>query len=344
MRSATIVSALLAGGAFATPVANRLEERAIVYEQVTTTTVVWVTSGQPLPTTPVTVPTKAAVVPGHNPHHRPHTHVAPQPAPPASVPAPVAAPAPPPPSPAAIAPVPEKSVVPVAEQPATSLAAALSPQPLANSGSNPGSSSAPISSADNLDTTSDVYKALVLEHHNIHRANHSADDLTWDDTLATYAEQSAKTCVWEHNMSPGGGGYGQNIAAGYAPNDIAVILTNMFYNDEMMLFPGYGSDKVGMDNFHKWGHFSQMLWQPTKKVGCYTYTCSPAGASPLDCNPSSGQSYLKGDDMHCGNGGINAIFTVCNYSPAGNDGKYSNVGAPLGKPYVHAQENGVPGV
>jgi hypothetical protein len=52
----------------------------------------------------------------------------------------------------------------------------------------------------NLDPTSAIYKGLVLEHHNIHRRNHSAEDLTWDDTLAEYAETTAKTCIWAHSL------------------------------------------------------------------------------------------------------------------------------------------------
>lgn len=52
----------------------------------------------------------------------------------------------------------------------------------------------------NLDTTSPTYKALVLQHHNIHRRNHSANDLTWDSKLADYAETTAKTCIWGHNL------------------------------------------------------------------------------------------------------------------------------------------------
>lgn len=119
-----------------------------------------------------------------------------------------------------------------------------------------------------------------------------------------------------HRRAPGGGGYGQNIAAGISAGELAKTLTNGFYNDEMMLYPGYGTDSPDMGNFEKWGHFSQMLWQTTTKVGCYTYTCSPPGAPPLDCNPATGQSYLQ--NTGCGNGGMNAIFTVCNYSPPGN--------------------------
>lgn len=117
------------------------------------------------------------------------------------------------------------------------------------------------------------------------------------------------------DRSPGGGGYGQNIAAGTEAGQIAKVLTGGFYNNEMMDYPKFGVDSPDMTNFEKWGHFSQMVWKGTQKVGCYTFTCSPAGAPPLDCNPATGQSYLK--NTGCGNGGMEAIFTVCNYSPAG---------------------------
>ncbi|KAL8740679.1 MAG: hypothetical protein Q9190_006648, partial [Brigantiaea leucoxantha] len=139
--------------------------------------------------------------------------------------------------------------------------------------------------------------------------------------------------------APGGGGYGQNIAAGYEAGHIAEVLTGGFYNNEMMLYPGYGSDDPDMSLFEKWGHFSQLVWSTTTKVGCYTYTCSPSGASPLDCNPATGQSYLKGTG--CGNGGMNAIFTVCNYSPPGNyANQYSKVKPPQGKRTVACDQTG----
>ena len=50
-----------------------------------------------------------------------------------------------------------------------------------------------------LDPTSPIYKGLALQHHNIHRRNHSAEDLTWNNTLAQYAETTAKTCIWGHS-------------------------------------------------------------------------------------------------------------------------------------------------
>ena len=58
----------------------------------------------------------------------------------------------------------------------------------------------PTTFVPDLDTTSHVYKALVLQHHNIHRRNHSAPDLTWSDEMAQYAETTAKTCIWGHSL------------------------------------------------------------------------------------------------------------------------------------------------
>lgn len=199
MRTSTVFSALLAGGALATPVRKLLEERALVVDWVTATTVVWVTEGQPLPT-PAAASKKAAVA-GYQPHHHAHAHAQAQPATTTTSPAP----APPPASPKPVAPAPapapapeQKAAQPPAEQPTTT---STPPAPAPSKpASNSGSSNAPTSYPENLDTTSDVYKALVLQHHNVHRANHSADDLVWDDTLASYAEQTAKTCVWGHDL------------------------------------------------------------------------------------------------------------------------------------------------
>lgn len=114
--------------------------------------------------------------------------------------------------------------------------------------------------------------------------------------------------------TPGGGGYGQNIAAGIQAGNISAILSNNFYNDELPRYPEFGTSSPDLTLFEEWGHFSQLVWKATLSVGCYTEICSPPGADPLDCK-SDDTSYLNG--LACGNGGIPAIFTVCNYDPPG---------------------------
>lgn len=141
-----------------------------------------------------------------------------------------------------------------------------------------------------------AYADPILEQHNLHRKNHSADPLTWDDNLADIALQIASSCNYAHNTKAGGGGYGQNIGAGAPDHQIDAMITNQMYNDEMMLYPAYGMEP-DMTNFEKWGHFSQIVWKTTTKVGCYTQYC-PNGLSGVASN-------------------VSPYFTVCNYRPAG---------------------------
>jgi hypothetical protein len=114
--------------------------------------------------------------------------------------------------------------------------------------------------------------------------------------MASIAAQIAASCVYAHDTSTGGGGYGQNIGAGAPPEDIPAMITNEMYNDEIGFYPGYGSEP-DMGNFEKWGHYSQIVWKSTTGVGCATQYC-PNGLANTG-------------------GNVSPYFTVCNYSPPG---------------------------
>ncbi|EXJ84003.1 hypothetical protein A1O3_04670 [Capronia epimyces CBS 606.96] len=156
------------------------------------------------------------------------------------------------------------------------------------------------------------YISGILEAHNLHRANHSAADLTWSTNLATIAGETASSCVYAHDITTGGGGYGQNIGAGYLPVQVPSMIGNDMYNREMPLYPGpYDSNNVDTSTFASWGHFTQIVWKGTQQVGCATQYC-PQGLT---------------------NAAFAQYFTVCNYYPPGNiEGAYANIGAPLGEP------------
>ncbi|KAJ5147368.1 hypothetical protein N7526_000720 [Penicillium atrosanguineum] len=143
-------------------------------------------------------------------------------------------------------------------------------------------------------TAANAYQQAVLYNHNIHRSNHSAPSVDWSADLETSARALAAKCVYEHDTSIDGGGYGQNIGYGVESSQVGVMLTNLIMTD-----------------FEKWGHFSQIIWKGTTHVGCATVVCDGLG------NVDSSSSLP---------------FTVCNYSPAGNyAGEYGdNVLAPLG--------------
>ena len=43
------------------------------------------------------------------------------------------------------------------------------------------------------------FQSKVIYHHNIHRKNHTSEDLNWSEALASIALQTAQKCVYEHD-------------------------------------------------------------------------------------------------------------------------------------------------
>ncbi|KAG5973415.1 hypothetical protein E4U58_005148 [Claviceps cyperi] len=162
------------------------------------------------------------------------------------------------------------------------------------------------------------YQKTVIDHHAIIRKNHGAQPLEWDETLAQYAANTAKGCVFQHDMNQGSGNYGQNLASSGTSDDISgqevkyigQAILDQWYKGEINSFSSfYGISQPPSDSFHSYGHATQVLWKNTRKVGCATVKC-PAGTIF----------------------GMNSQYSVCNYGPPGNvQGQYGeNVLPPLG--------------
>ena len=79
-------------------------------------------------------------------------------------------------------------------------------------------------------------------------------------------------------------------------------ITNQWYNSEMGNWAFYGQENPpdGM-NIQLYGHFTQVVWKDSTKVGCATVKC-PAG------------SVLQ----------YPSWYTVCNYNPQGKSYTYFN--------------------
>jgi uncharacterized protein YkwD len=120
----------------------------------------------------------------------------------------------------------------------------------------------------------------ALAAHNHFRAVHHAPPLVWDTTLANYAERYAAKCKFKHSSSP----YGENLAAGYPTVNVAV---NAWYAEQAQysyLWPGFS---------YKTGHFTQVVWKSTQKLGCAFVLCDGKNGTP-------------------------GHYLVCEYSPHGN--------------------------
>lgn len=182
--------------------------------------------------------------------------------------------------------VPASSAAPTYTPAPSSTAPVSSAAPTTSQASSGGNSHVTGTAEGDL-TSGPDYENMVLFHHNIHRANHSADALTWNQTLADSASALASGCLFKHNS------VGQNLA-GSAPNaNVSGGITDGWYNNEIENYnPYYGMDSPTGD-LELYGHATQVIWKDSKTVGCATYDCRGAA--------------------------LGMWFTVCNYYPAGNE-------------------------
>lgn len=58
----------------------------------------------------------------------------------------------------------------------------------------------PQEGSDSEAPADDDWKGLGVYHHNLHRANHSVPEVSWNDRIAGYASTSAAQCVFKHDM------------------------------------------------------------------------------------------------------------------------------------------------
>jgi uncharacterized protein YkwD len=125
----------------------------------------------------------------------------------------------------------------------------------------------------------------ILKEHNNERQLLKIPDLIWSDELAEYASewalQLAKDNQGLHHRKSNL--YGENIA--YWSGSYSYAKGVSLWNEEKK----YYKYKANGDDWAKTGHYTQVIWKDTRRVGC-----------------------------GCASGASGQIFFVCNYDPPGN--------------------------
>ncbi|XP_063417369.1 cysteine-rich secretory protein LCCL domain-containing 2-like [Mytilus trossulus] len=129
-------------------------------------------------------------------------------------------------------------------------------------------------------------------------ASPALPSLEWDDQLASKAEQWAQGCDFSHNQDKSSalGTVGENIAINQDPIHEGIQDWEKEKSDWT-----YGNSDTGCTG-GSCGHYTQMIWAATTKIGCGVATCSQFTSS-------------DGDDM---SGFDGYKYLVCNYYQAGN--------------------------
>lgn len=154
-----------------------------------------------------------------------------------------------------------------------------------------------------LTSSIDTIKERILKEHNTYRKKHGAPDLTWDKDIESIAQSWADKLAKQGSISHSTNTYqgsklgencfscgGNNCLDSYDPVDdwYSEVSSHNFNSPENSAA----------------GHFTQVVWKKTKKLGCGIGTTS--GAMPQ-------------------------YFVVCNYFPSGNsNGEYSANVLPAG--------------
>lgn len=114
----------------------------------------------------------------------------------------------------------------------------------------------------------------ILEAHNRHRAAHCAPPLAWSADIAAVADAWAKKlaangCKLEHSS----GDLGENLAGGTTGAIGASRSVELWYGERSKYAGGFSMQS---------GHFSQLVWKGSERLGCGTASCG--GKEVWVCN------------------------------------------------------------
>ncbi|KAI1283027.1 Protein PRY1 [Halotydeus destructor] len=140
------------------------------------------------------------------------------------------------------------------------------------------------------DATTAKFQQQCLVAHNGYRKTHSSPALVVDSELVAFATKRAQTMAANSVMKHDAQGRGENLhmawsSAGPSPVNCSAVVKAWY--DEITLYD-FKNVKASEANFGKVGHFTQVVWKGTTKVGC-------------------GQAMSQG-----------GTFTCCNYMGPGN--------------------------
>lgn len=135
-----------------------------------------------------------------------------------------------------------------------------------------------ISTTPAATSTSSDFATAMLNEHNAKRELHTnTPDLTWSDTLATYAQNYADEYDCSGALTHSGGSYGENLALGYGTTGAV----DAWYNE----ISSYDFSNPGFSS--STGHFTQVVWKSTSQVGCGIKTCGNEWGDYIVCSYES---------------------------------------------------------
>ncbi|KAK2987452.1 hypothetical protein RJ640_018589 [Escallonia rubra] len=108
-----------------------------------------------------------------------------------------------------------------------------------------------------------------LDAHNSARANVGVGAMTWDNTVAAYAQNYANQRIGDCNLVHSGGPYGENLAKG-SGTFTGTAAVNLWVAEK----PYYNYTANSCASGHVCGHYTQVVWQNSVRLGCARVQCN----------------------------------------------------------------------
>ncbi|MDK0764168.1 pathogenesis-related family 1 protein, partial [Clostridium perfringens] len=128
-----------------------------------------------------------------------------------------------------------------------------------------------------------------VDLHNAARADVGVGPVSWDDTVAAYAQGYADQRRGDCQLVHSGGQYGENLFWGSAGADwTAADAVNSWVSEKQ--YYDHDSNSCSAPEGQSCGHYTQVVWRDSTAIGCARDVCD-------------------------NNGGV---FIICSYNPPGN--------------------------
>jgi hypothetical protein len=138
-------------------------------------------------------------------------------------------------------------------------------------------SAAPVSTSSSYENDAD-FQSEILAATNFYRMEQGVAAVTWNASMATYAQKWSDACVFKHSVCTfplpllklilirvQGGPTGENLAAGYANASASVDAWGLEREEYNWNKPGFSEAT---------GHFTQLVWSNTTTIGCGRTSCA----------------------------------------------------------------------
>ncbi|PON33642.1 Cysteine-rich secretory protein, allergen V5/Tpx-1-related [Trema orientale] len=119
-----------------------------------------------------------------------------------------------------------------------------------------------------------------LNAHNSARAEVGVGELTWDDRLVSYAEHYANQHIDDCELVHSEGPYGENLAWSSA-EDVPGVEAVKYWVDEKT---DYDYKSNGCAGGKVCGHYTQVVWRNTVRLGCAMVRCNNNKGTFITCN------------------------------------------------------------